>query len=40
MYFVRHKGKLPAKFNRSAIAARWDFIRELGEAIEGGRTKW
>lgn len=40
MYFVRHKGKLPAKFNRPAIAARWDFIRELGEAIEGGRTKW
>lgn len=40
MYFVRHKGKLPAKFNRPAIAARWDFIRELGEAIEGGKTKW
>ena len=40
MVFLRHGGRLPARFKTIAIRKKWMFIRNLGFAIRSGRRKW
>ena len=33
MYFLKHKGRLPARFSTPAIRKKWQFVRRLGAQI-------
>lgn len=40
MLYLRHEGRLPARFRTKAIGAKWRFIRELGRRIKVGARRW
>jgi hypothetical protein len=40
MLFLKHKGKLPTRFNTPAIKKKWQFIRDLGERVGSGHYSW
>jgi hypothetical protein len=40
MLFLKHKGKLPTRFNTPAIKKKWQFVRDLGERVGAGHYSW
>lgn len=38
--FVKHKGKLPARYDTPAIRAKWEFVDKLRRAIKAGKRRW
>ncbi len=40
MFYTRHKGRLPSRYNTSPIKRKWDFIDELRKKIATGKRKW
>lgn len=40
MLFLRHGGRLPARFTSSAIRRKWQFITDIAAIVESGGTKW
>jgi len=40
MFFLKHKGKLPAKFDTLPIRRQWLFVENLAKAIANGKTRW
>jgi len=40
MLYVKHKGRMPAKFKSEAIARKWQFVADLTERIAAGSAKW
>lgn len=40
MFYVRHKGKLPASLSTGPIRRKWRFVKELGKAISKGQRRW
>jgi hypothetical protein len=40
MYFLKFKGKLPAKFDTPFIRKQWQFIKLLAVAIKKGQSRW
>jgi len=40
MFYLKHRGDLPGKFQNPAIARKWRFIRDLSRVIRSGKSKW
>jgi hypothetical protein len=40
MYYVKHRGRLPAKFQTAPIRAKWRFVDQLRSAVLSGRRRW
>lgn len=40
MWYVKGKGIIPKRWVGTAIHAKYEFIRELAEAITDGRSRW
>lgn len=40
MYYVKHKGRLPSRYNTTPIKRKWRFIDELRKKIAAGKRKW
>ncbi|NMB74748.1 MAG: hypothetical protein GYA21_06415 [Myxococcales bacterium] len=40
MLFLRHRGRLPQKFDTPTIRDKWKFVRELGAVLREGRARW
>lgn len=39
-YYVKRKGVIPKKWVGTIIHTKWEFIREMAEAISDGRSRW
>ena len=40
MYYVKHKGRLPKRFDTEPIRKRWQFVEDLRHAIAAGKRRW
>jgi len=40
MLYLRHRGKLPARFQKPAFEAKWGFVADVCEMIAAGRRRW
>ncbi len=40
MVYLRHGGRLPARYDTPLIRRKWTFIRDLGNALTQGRRRW
>lgn len=40
MYFLKHKGRLPRRFDTPAIRKKWQFVDELADRIASGARRW
>lgn len=40
MFFVRHGGRIPARFRSPAVRRKWRFVADLVAAIRRGRARW
>ena len=40
MYYLKHKGKLPNRFQHPTIRKKWNFVKRLLKQISSGKLTW
>jgi hypothetical protein len=40
MFYLRHNGEIPQRFDTWRIRRKWKFIRDLGAAVKRGQRRW
>lgn len=40
MCFLKHRGRIPKKFDTPTIRDKWEFVRDLGKVIQKGKSSW
>jgi hypothetical protein len=40
MFYIKHKGKIPHRFNTPEIRGKWKFIQKLSKALTENKARF